>query len=124
MPTIDISGTGELDDLPTAYAIRVPRVNIASQTKKIHLPQVVLKGTADLANNGEVFPKATFKLRSPHTRILLSPARIDIRDMTLSGQVKTKINSPPGARTSRPSPSEASMSREACSTFAACTTSN
>ena len=96
MPTIDISGTGELDDLPTAYAISVPRVNIASQTKKIHLPQVVLKGTADLANNGEVFPKATFKLQLPNTRIVLSPARIDIRDMSLSGQVKPKINSTPG----------------------------
>ena len=92
MPAIDISGKGKLEDLPTAYTIRVPGVMIASQTQTIHLPQVVLKGTADLGNNGKVFPEATFKLQSPNTRILLSPARINITDLTVSGQVKPNIN--------------------------------
>ena len=93
LPAIDISGKGKLEDLPTAYTIRVPGVMIASQTETIHLPQVVLKGTADLGNNVKVFPAATFKLQSPNTRILLSPARINITDVTMSGQVKTNINS-------------------------------
>jgi hypothetical protein len=92
MPTIDISGKGKLEDLPTAYAISVPKVMIASQTQTIHLPQVVLKGTADLGNNSKVFSEAAFKLQSPNARILLSPARINITDLTLSGQVKTNIN--------------------------------
>jgi hypothetical protein len=65
---------------------------IASQKKTIHLPQVVLRGTADLGKNGNVFAEATFKLQSPNTRILLSPARIHITDVTISGQVKTNIN--------------------------------
>jgi hypothetical protein len=92
MPAFDISGKGSLEALPTAYTISVPGVMIASQTKTIHLPQVVLKGTADLGNNGNVFRGARFKLQSPNTRILLSPARINIKDLTLSGQVKANIN--------------------------------
>ena len=92
MPAIDISGKGKLEDLSTAYAISVPKVMIASQKKTIHLPQVVLRGTADLGKNGNVFAEATFKLQSPNTRILLSPARINITDVTISGQVKTNIN--------------------------------
>ena len=92
MPAIDISGKGKLEDLSTAYAISVPKVMIASQTQTIHLPQVVLRGTADLGKNGNVFAEATFKLQSPNTRILLSPARINITDVTISGQVKTNIN--------------------------------
>ena len=92
MPTIDISGKGKLEDLATAYTISVPKVMIASQTQTIHLPQVVLNGTADLGHNGNVFSEATFKLQSPNARILLSSARINITDVTLSGQVKTKIN--------------------------------
>jgi hypothetical protein len=92
LPAIDISGKGKLEDLPTVYTIRVPGVMIASQTKTIHLPRVVLKGTADLGNNGNVFPAATFKLQSPNTRILLSPARINIKDVTMSGQVKANGN--------------------------------
>jgi len=91
MPAIDISGKGKLEDLSTAYAISVPKVMIASQTQTIHLPQVVLRGTADLGKNGNVFAEATFKLQSPNTRILLSPARINITDVTISGQVKTNI---------------------------------
>ena len=91
MPAIDISGKGKLDDLSTAYAISVPKVMIASQTQTIHLPQVVLGGTADLGKNGKVFSEATFKLQSPNARILLSPARINITDVTVSGQVKTNI---------------------------------
>jgi hypothetical protein len=92
MPAIDISGKGKLEDLPTAYAISVPKVMIASQARTIHLPQVVLKGTADLGRDGKLFSEATFKLQSPNARILLSPARINITDFTLSGQVKTNIN--------------------------------
>ncbi len=92
MPAIDISGKGKLEDLSTAYTIRAPGVMIASQTETIHLPRVVLKGTADLGNNVKVFPEATFKLQSPNTRILLSPARINMKDLTMSGQVKTDIN--------------------------------
>ena len=92
LPEIDISGKGKLDELPTAYTIRVPGVMIASQTRTIHLPRIVLKGTADLGNNGKVFPAATFKLQSPNTRILLSPVRINIKDLTMSGQVKANIN--------------------------------
>jgi len=92
MPAIDISGKGSLEDLPTAYTISVPGVMIASQTKTIHLPQVVLKGTADLGNNGTVLAEAKFKLESPKTRILLSPARINIPDLTISGQVKANID--------------------------------
>ena len=92
MPAIDISGTGKLEDLPTAYAISVPKVKIASQTQTIHLPQVVLKGTADLGNNGKVFSEATFKLQTPNARILISPARVNITDVAMSGQVKTNIN--------------------------------
>ena len=92
MPAIDISGKGKLGDLATAYAISVPKVMIASQTQTIHLPQVVLKGTADLGNNGKVFSEATFKLQSPNASMLLSPARINITDVTMSGQVKTNIN--------------------------------
>jgi len=96
LPAIDISGKGKLKDLPTAYTIRVPGVMIASQTETIHLPQVILMGTADLGNNGKVFQQATFKLQSPNTRILLSPARINITDVTMSGQVKTNINGATG----------------------------
>ena len=92
MPAIDISGKGKLEDLSTTYAISVPKVMIASQTQTIHLPQVVLRGTADLGKNGNVFAEATFKLQSPNTRILLSPARINITDVAISGQVKTNIN--------------------------------
>jgi len=92
MPAVDISGKGKLEDLTTAYTIRIPRVKIASQTNSIHLPQVLLKGTADLVNDGNVFPEATFKLQSPNTRILFSAARLNIADLTVSGQVKPNIN--------------------------------
>src|SRR5210317_439534 len=92
MPAFDISGKGSLEDLPTAYTISVPGVMIASQTETIHLPQVVLKGTADFGNNGTVFAEARFNLESPKTRILLSAARINIPDLTISGQVKANID--------------------------------
>ncbi len=92
MPAVEISGKGKLEDLTTAYTIGIPRVKIASQTNSIHLPQVLLKGTADLVSDGNVFPKATFKLQSQNTRILLSPARLNIADLTMSGQVKPNIN--------------------------------
>ena len=92
MPAVDISGKGKIENLPTAYAISVPKVMIASQTQTLHLPQVLLQGTADLGSNGRVFSGAAFKLQSPNARILLSPARINISDVTMSGQVKTNIN--------------------------------
>ena len=89
MPVIDISGKGKFEDLPTAYEIRVPKVMIASPTQTVHLPQVVLKGTANLGNQGNVFSQARFKLQSPNARILISPARINITDVAISGEVKT-----------------------------------
>ena len=92
MPAVNISGRGKLEDLSTAYTIRIPQVKIASQTSSIHLPQVLLKGTADLVNDGSVFPATTFKLQSQNTRILFSPARLNIADLTVSGQVKPNIN--------------------------------
>jgi hypothetical protein len=91
MPEVDIYGKGKLEDLATAYMVRIPQVKIASQTKRIHLPQVLLKGTADLVSNGHVSPEATFKLQSPNTSILLSPAGIKIADLSISGQLKTNI---------------------------------
>jgi hypothetical protein len=92
MPVIDISGKGTLEDLPTAYTIRIPGVMIASRAGTIHLPQVVLKGTADLGNNGKGFPQATFKLQSPNIRIQLTPTRINIKNVTMSGRLQTNIN--------------------------------
>ncbi len=92
IPAIDIFGKGRLDDLPTAYTISIPQVMIASQAGTIHLPQIVLKGTADLGNNGKGFPQTTFKLQAPDIRILLTPTRINIKDVTMSGRVKTNIN--------------------------------
>ncbi len=91
-PSVDISGKGNLKDLAAAYTVRIPQVKITSQTKTIRLPQVSLKGTAGLVNNGNISPEATFKLQSPNTSILLSPARLNIADLSLAGQVKTNIN--------------------------------
>jgi hypothetical protein len=92
MPAVDISGRGKLDNLSTTYTIRIPRVKISSQTNSIHLPQVLLEGTADLVNDGSVFPETTFKLQSQNTRILFSPTRLNIADLKVSGQVKPNIN--------------------------------
>ena len=92
MPALDIAGKGKLDDLPTAYTISIPEVMITSQAKTIHLPRVVLKGMADLGNNAKDFAEATFKLQSPNTRIVLAPTRINIKDATMSGQVKANSN--------------------------------
>ena len=91
-PAVDISGKGKLENLTTTYTIRIPRVKIASQTNTIHLPQVFLNGTAHLVNNGNIFSVATFKLQSQNTRILFSPTRLNIADLTISGQVKPDLN--------------------------------
>jgi len=91
-PTIDITGRGTPDNLALDYSLIIPKLLIASQTKTIHLPRLVLKGTADFDPHGESLPKAIFKLQSPNTRILISPARISLRDVIISGQVDTKNN--------------------------------
>ncbi|MGD2014660.1 MAG: YdbH domain-containing protein [Desulfobacterales bacterium] len=92
MPAVNISGRGKLENLSTAYTIRIPRVKVTSQAKSIHLPQILLEGTADFVNDGNVFPKAAFKLQSQNNRMLLSPARLSIADLIVSGKVKPMIN--------------------------------
>ncbi len=70
------------------YSLSIPQLIIASQTKTIHLPRVVLEGKADLGSNGKSFPQATFKLESPNTGLQLGPAGVTITDVSMSGQAK------------------------------------
>lgn len=95
-PAIILSANGPPDNLVMEYSFSVPELMIASPAKKIHLPRVVLTGTAHISSNGKSSPEAIFKLETFDTSLQLEAARGTVKEVILSGRLKTEKSGAPG----------------------------
>ena len=92
IPQFKLSAKAESQVIDAAYMLKVPGVRIASASEAIHLPQLTLKGTAQIANGTDRTSGVTFDFRAPNTGIKLEGAEIKISDISLSGKLNSRVD--------------------------------
>jgi hypothetical protein len=92
IPQFKLSAKSESQIIDATYMLKVPGVRIASTSESIHLPQLTLKGTAQITNGADGASRATFDLHAPNTGLKLEGAEIKISDISLSGKLNRNVN--------------------------------
>ena len=92
IPQFKLSAKAESQIIDAAYMLKVHGVRIASAAETIQLPQLTLKGTAQIANETDRAAGVTFDFRVPNSGIKLEGAEIKIADISLSGKLNSLEN--------------------------------
>ena len=92
IPQFKLSAKAASQVIDATYILKVPGVRIASVNEAIQLPQLSLKGTAQIAKGTDRASGVTFDLRAPNTGIKLEGAEIKITDISLSGKLNSQID--------------------------------
>jgi len=92
IPEFNLSATSESEKINAAYMLRAPGVRIASASESIQIPELKLKGTAQIATGTDGAFGVTIDLRAPKTVIKLESAEVKISDVSLSGKLNMNDN--------------------------------
>jgi hypothetical protein len=92
IPLFKLSAKSTSQVIDAAYMLEVPGVRIASASESVQIPQLTLKGTAQIANGKDGAAGVTVDLRAPDTGIKLEGAKIKISDISLSGKLNRNVD--------------------------------
>ena len=87
IPEFNLSAKSESGFIDAEYLLTAPGIRIASASESIHIPKLILKGTAQTANETNRSARVKFDLQAPNTGLHIEGGEIKIPDVALSGEL-------------------------------------
>ena len=87
LPEFKLSANAGAQHIDAEYWMKIPAVRVASASESIQLPQLLLKGEAQIASGAKHTAGVTFDLRAPNADLKLKGADIKISEFSISGKL-------------------------------------
>jgi hypothetical protein len=92
IPEFSLSAKAESQNIEAAYSLITPAVRITSGSETVSIPEIALKGTAQIDHTANDSATINFDLRAPNTGLKLKEGHIKIPKLALSGKLNRDAN--------------------------------
>ena len=96
LPLLNLSGRTGKNQMTAAFSLVLADARMDSGLETIRIPEVILKGTANVSGEDPAGVRGQLEIQAPGTAIKSAAGKVTIRDVSLSGKIDKTIGNATG----------------------------